>query len=124
METPFGKIKALFDGEPMVFSKVCVDSDERYFPHVDKSYRIMINIEPDGKEHTLELLLTDCDADGEPETGERLEAVSFYPGKGKITLGCYADFGDDENFDFDGDLKKNGINGTTLPFTFRPGYIP
>lgn len=119
MDTPFGKIKALFDGQPMAFSKICVDPDKRYFPHVDKVYRIIINIEPDGKEHTLEFLLVDCEVEGEPETGERLEAVSFYLGRGKITLGCYASFGDykDYDFDFGGDLKKNGIEISIFPTT-------
>lgn len=119
MHTPFGEIKVLLDGAPMVFQNICIDPDERYFPNVDQTHRIAIDIEPDGKKHTLEFVLTDCEVEGEPETGERLEAVSFYPGNGKITLGCYASFGDykDYDFDFDGILKKDGIEISIFPTT-------
>lgn len=121
MNTPFGTIRVLWDGEPMVFKNIYIDPDERerYFPNVDQVHRITVNIEPDGKEHTLEFVLADCEAEGEPETGERLEAVSFYPNKGKITLGCYASFGDckDYDFDFDGILAKDRIEISIFPTT-------
>ena len=46
-----------------------------------------------------------------PESGELLEAVSFYKNGGKITLGCYASFGDsaDYGLDYDGSICSDGI---------------
>lgn len=119
LNTPFGKVTATFDGKPISFEYLCIDPDKRLFPDVDGAYRIKIDYVSDGREHTLLFLLSDCESDGEPETGERLEAVSFYPRDGKITLGCYASFGDykDYPFDFDGTLRKNGIEISVLPET-------
>lgn len=119
VDTPFGTVKALWDGKEIIFESACIAPNERWFPNVDQAHRITIDFEPDGKEHILKFVLTDCGVKGEPETGERLEAISFYPGKGKITLGCYASFGDykDYDFDFDGILNKDGIEISIFPTT-------
>ncbi len=93
LSTPFGDVKLFIDGEEHPFRYHAIDKDSRLFPDVDGVSQISVEFEPDGKEHTLCLRLTGCDVEGEIESGERLEALSFYCGEGKITLGSYASFG-------------------------------
>ncbi len=125
LKTPFGTIKTIFDGNPIHFHCINIPPDARCFPDVDKAYRIFVDIEPDGKEHKLEFLLTGCEAKAESDTGERMEAVSFYSGEGKITLSCYASFVQypDWGFDFDGDLREDGIELYISPKTKTKRFL-
>lgn len=78
-------------------------------------------MEQDWKKHDLKIELQDSGTVGEAETGERLEALSFYKDEGKITLGVKASFGDyqDYGYDYDGALCSDGIEIYVFPYT-RP----
>lgn len=117
--TPLGFVELLLDGKPICFSHRSIDPDEKRFPDVDATYRIDYNYEADGKEHTLCFRLKDCELGDNPETGELLEAVSFYKDKCKLTLGCIASFGDyeDYNLDYDGSLCDDGMEIYITPNT-------
>jgi len=122
--TPFGRIHVLLDGEPICFQYRSIDPDEKYFPNVDATYRLTVNVELDGRKHLLKLQIGECDASGEIDTGERLEAISFYNGRGKLTLGCHASFVDsgDYGFDYDGRLCEDGIEIDITPKTKTQTY--
>lgn len=111
IKTPFGKILFFLDGVPVSFEYRSIDPDEALFPNVAAAYRIQVCVEPDGKAHLLKMQLSEGAVTGDTEPGERLEAISFYSERGKITLGCYASFGDylDYNLDYDGSLCHDGI---------------
>lgn len=117
--SPFGTIKVFLDDEPLWFLYRSIDPVDGLFPDADATYRISVDVDLDGKEHLLKMQLCDCEVSGDPESGERLEAISFYSGKGKITLGCYASFGDyeDYDFDYDGCLCPDGIEVGIFPST-------
>ncbi|MCC8196535.1 MAG: hypothetical protein LIO49_07035 [Ruminococcus sp.] len=118
LKTPFGVIKLLFDGKEEFFDRQCVDPTEVIYPDVDGVYRIDYDFDADGNKHSLKLILEGISVEGYPESGERLEEISFYVGDGKITLGCYADFFNfNGEFDFDGGLLSNGIEVILLPST-------
>ena len=123
--TPFGKIRVLLDDKPIWFMYRSIDSVDGLFPDAEATYRVVVEVELDGNEHLIKMQLCDCNVSGDPETGERLEAISFYSGKGKITLGCYASFGDyeDYDFDYDGCLCSDGIEIFISPSTKTQKYL-
>ncbi len=81
-------------------------------------------MQQDGKYHSLKLELSREGAPGELEPGEMLEALSFYRNGGKITLGCYAAFGEMEEYglDFNGQWDDNGIEVLIFPSTRTHTY--
>ena len=111
MYTPFGGIRFYLDDKELGFDHRAIDPDPRLFPSVDETHRITITVKNDKKPHTLRITLLNCDMEACPESGELLEAVSFYKNGGKITLGCYASFGDsaDYGLDYDGSICSDGI---------------
>ncbi len=118
LSTPYGNIKLQLDGKDVSFNYRCIDNGKQ-FSDADATYRILFDYKSDRKNHILRLILENCSVNGEAETGERLEAASFYVDDGKITLGCEASFGDyiDYGYDFDGCLIKNGIEISLMPTT-------
>ena len=127
LDTPFGIIEILFDDVPVQFNCRNIGPDIDLFPEANGAFRISVDVDLDGEEHLLKMKMRNCAVSGEPETGERLEAISFYSGVGKITLGCYASFGDyeDYEFDYDGCLCSDGIEigifSSTKTHTFKFG---
>lgn len=124
LTTPFGDVKLFVDGEERPFRYHAIDKDSRLFPDVDGVEQISVKFEPDGKKHTLCLKLSDCGVGGEIEGGECLEALSFYCGEGKITLGCRASFGACEEYDldYDGNYYPDGVEICILPNTKTDEY--
>lgn len=118
LASPFGEIRMQLDGIDQCFDFRCIDPCHLY-TDVDAVYRMQYDYVSDGKEHLLRFILVDSPVKGDPETGERLEATSFYVKDGKITLGCTASFGDylDYDYDFDGSLLKDGIEIFIFPTT-------
>lgn len=121
LNTPFGNICIKLDGKEIDFLLNPIDKDDVLYPDIDGAYRIIVTMEQDWKKHDLKIELQDSGTVGEAETGERLEALSFYKGEGKITLGVKASFGDyqDYGYDYDGALCSDGIEIYVFPYT-RP----
>lgn len=111
LSTPFGSVELLLDDKPVIFNHRSIEPNERLFPDVEAAHRLNYDFVADGNAHTLSFKIKECILKGEPETGELLEAVSFYKDNNKITLGCTASFGDykDYNLDYDGTLCADGI---------------
>ena len=122
--TPFGRIQVKLDGRPICFSYEAHEPIEGLFPDVDGIYRIGVEVQQDGRNHSLKLELSSDGTSGEPEPGEMLEALSFYRNGGKITLGCYAAFGEMNAYglDFDGQWDDSGIEVLIFPFTKTHTY--
>lgn len=127
LSTPVGSLELLLDDKPVSFSHISIEPNEKLFPDVEAAHRLTYDYVSDGKSHTLSFKIKDCNLEANPETGELLEAVSFYKDNCKLTLGCIASFGDyqDYNLDYDGTLCSDGIEifitATTKSQTFKFG---
>lgn len=119
LHTPFGGIQVLVDDTVVTFEHRSIDPDKKLFPDVDAAHRINVKVKTDGETHTIRIRLIDCEVGGNIESGETLEAISFYKNNGKVTIGCYASFGDSEeyNLDYDGYYCSDGLKIETLPET-------
>jgi hypothetical protein len=122
--TPFGIIQILIDNTIESFHHRSIAINEQLFPNVDAAHRINIKVENDGKSHTIRIRLMNCDVGGNVESGETLEAISFYKNNGKITIGCYASFGDSAayNLGYDGFYHSDGIQINIPPTTQTQEY--
>lgn len=84
--TPLGEISVLVDGRRVPYSFVRLETDDNIFC-VDGRYKIAIDFEPDGEKHLLSCCLNaSCPVYREPESGERLECISFYSSDEKIKV--------------------------------------
>lgn len=117
LRTPFGGIQVLVDDSVVKFYHCSIDPNKKLFPDADATHRINIKVKNDGKTHTVRIRLNNCDVDGNIESGENLETISFYKNNGKITIGCYASFAEDYNFDYDGGYCSDGIEIEIFPET-------
>ena len=108
--TPFGKVKLLFDQKEVDYKLEPV-SNSKVFPDIDGAYILRFEYVPAGGEHTLQCLLDTTSCVGDIESGERLEAISFYIDNGKITIGCEGSFGcpEEYGYDYDGDYTSTGL---------------
>lgn len=120
IETPFGNIDIFFDSKPANFIiQKSQTSKDRLYPDIEYAYLISYKYISDNKEHLLTCSFNKDNVNGETESGEHFEAISFYIGNGKITLGCTGDFGvpKEENFDYDGEYSENGLEVYISPHT-------
>lgn len=104
---PCGTFWLSFDGCKEKFRYRSLPPDEKEYPDVDATYRIYYPYVADGQGHELKICFS-CNTDGEIESDERTEELSFYVGDGKVTIGCEASFGLNE-YPYDGTHKKDGI---------------
>lgn len=117
--SPLGKLELLKDGKPVGFFHNSIDPNAELFPDVDEIQRLEYDYVSDGKPHTLSFVVKGENIKGTVESGEVLEAISFYQDKCKLTLGCVASFGDYKEYhlDYDGYYCDEGIVITILPET-------
>lgn len=106
--TPFGEIKLTLDGNAQMLRYISMPKNGTLYPDVDGVFRVYFSYEPDGRPHELKIALTGFEESGDIESGERYEALSFYGQGGKLTVGCEADFGENE-YDYDGTYENDGI---------------
>ena len=122
LETNLGKIVITLDGNTVPFS-VCPIENKRLFPDVDGAFLLKYDYANDGKAHTLRCFLDTCGVTGSPESGERLEAISFYHHGAKLTIGCEGDFGWQEEYDYSGSYLENGLQIQIFPHTKSKHFL-
>lgn len=119
--TPFGPVLLLLDGCAVPYTASALPADARLFPDVSGRFRIEAAVPPDGDAHTLSAVLPGLPAASETdrESGEGLEALSFYGAGGfKLTLGLAAETGFAGGmYDYDCKYEKNGVTYLILPAT-------
>ena len=93
LTTPLGNIYITMDDEMIPYSITSVQNP-KLFPDVSGAYILALKYLPDGSSHILRCVLDSSFAKGGVESGERLEAISFYCGQRKLTIGCEGWFGD------------------------------
>ncbi len=122
LETSFGKIVITFDGKTVPFS-VCPIENKRLFPDVDGAFLLKYDYTNDGNAHTLRCFLDGCAVTGDSESGEDLEAISFYRQSAKLTIGCEGDFGWQEKYDYSGSYLDNGLQIQIFPHTKSKDFL-
>lgn len=121
LQTPFGNIVLRFDGETVPCSITAIEN-KRLFPDVAGAFLLKYGYVCDGKAHALRIVLDACGIIGHPESGERLEAISFFGEGRKMTIGCEGWFCCPEEFcgdgyDYNGFYLENGLEIVILPNT-------
>ncbi|MBQ6653975.1 MAG: hypothetical protein IJM79_00395 [Erysipelotrichaceae bacterium] len=110
LSTPFGEIKILIDGKPVMFHAQEGRKIEVTCPDLLGRYHITVRFLPDGKEHTIACVFEpDCSYERTLESGERLECQSFYnDSKFKMSIGVEGDMLSGE-YDYDVEYLGNGM---------------
>ena len=122
LETTLGKIVITFDGKAAAFS-VCPIENKRLFPDVDGAFLLKYDYANDSKAHTLRCFLDSWGVTGCQESGEALEAISFYSQGAKLTIGCKGDFGWQEKYDYSGSYLGNGLEIEIAPHTQSKTFL-
>ena len=128
--TPFGNISLTLDGDAIPFSSSPIPPDAAY-PDLDGSCLLQYDFHNDGRPHTLACHLENAPTEGVMESGQWQEALSFYPGQGKLTIGCEGDFVLPlaSGYDFDGYYEPAGIclrlteHTSSRPFRFAVAWL-
>ena len=118
LTTPFGNICITMDDKPIPYAIAPVQNS-KLFPDVSGAYVLAFEYLSDGVSHELHCVLDAPSVKGGIESGERLEAISFYDDQRKLTIGCEGCFGDPDeyNYDYDGDYLSNGLTISITPAT-------
>ena len=96
LDTPFGPVRVFINSfKPLPIMN-------HHFPNVDGRYQLIV--EGLKKTSTVRCTIPTYTNTAHPETGENLEAVSFYQNGSKLTLGIQADFEKQR-----GKLLSNGL---------------
>ncbi|WP_052129865.1 hypothetical protein [Ureibacillus sinduriensis] len=114
--TPLGNIKVYVNNEGVDFTAIKLVND-LHFPNSDIKGRFLIQYEyrNDYKHQEITCCIPSLNVEGVIESGERLEAISFYKKDIKLTIGVDWEFTDyPEYIDFSGDYLNNGIQYVTF----------
>ncbi|MFR7638462.1 MAG: CPCC family cysteine-rich protein [Allobaculum sp.] len=117
LKTPFGPVSIILDGSPLEYKSQQLYTGKSY-PDLSGRYGIVIELNPDEKEHVLlcqiDGLVADC---VEFYSGSEIKAASFCSETGKITLGAAKgieylrkrSFWWNGQFNFDAEMNHEGI---------------
>ena len=116
--TPLGAIKLFVNDEEVGFTAKkldvgmhCQDVNGRYLIQYDYKSEIK-------KNQVIKCCIPSIDVKGDSESGERLEAISFYQNDIKLTIGVDGEFSDfPKDIDYSGDYLNNGIHYETYNTT-------
>ena len=108
--TPLGTIKLFVNNKEVEFTAIKLDNLELLCPNVNGRYLIQFEYKKEFKIQEIKCCIPLIDVKGEIESGERLEAISFYKNDIKLTIGVEGEFTDYPKYiDFSGDYLSNGI---------------
>lgn len=116
--TPLGNIKLYVNNEEVEFTAIKLG--KLYFSSSDIKGRFLIQYEykNEFKNQEIKCCIPSIDVEGEIESGEKLEAISFYKKDIKLTIGVDCEFTDYPKYiDFSGDYLSNGIQYETFQTT-------
>lgn len=111
LNTPFGYVTIMIDGWEIEYYYEQLAVDERLCPEVVGRYKILVEFEPDGDEHSIEcILLESLDYNRVPESGEGIECQSFYNNdRIKLSIGLKCEAGTKASDNYDVDYLENGM---------------
>lgn len=125
LETPFGNINISFDDKPIDFQIQKASPNKRLYPDITDVYLLTVLYGCDGRQHSLKCYIENCNIIGSPNSGELLEAISFYVDNGKIEIGCECEFNASEyrKQDFDGNYLNDGLEIMIMPSTHSQKFV-
>ena len=106
LDTPFGTVCIFINDIKTAYTFKPLPIMNHHFPDVDGRFKIIVNGHTEIS--TIRCIIPTYTKTANPETGENLEAVSFYQNGSKLTLGIQADFEKQS-----GKLLSNGLEITT-----------
>lgn len=116
--TPLGAIKLFINDEEVDFSAIKLNNIERCCRDVNGRYLIQYEYKSEIKNQKIKCCIPSIDIMGEIESGERLDAISFYKDDIKLTIGVEGEFTDyPRDIDYSGDYLSNGIQYVTFQTT-------
>lgn len=112
--TPLGPIKLYVNEKEIEYQAVYYILDDRC-RDLNGRYLIQYEYKKEYKEQTIKCCLPFNVTEGDIESGERVEAISFYKDFTKVTIGIEASFGLEEEYgyDYSGNYLGNGIEYET-----------
>lgn len=111
--TPLGAIKLFVNEEEMGFTAKKLNLDRRC-PDVNGRYLIQYDYKSEIKNQVIKCCIPSIDVKGDIESGEKLEAISFYQNDIKLTIGVEGEFTEfPRDIDYSGDYLSNGIQYET-----------
>lgn len=117
LSTPLGAIKLFVNDEIVEFTAIKLDL-ELYCRDVNGRYLIQYEYISEMKNQEIKCCIPSIDVKGDVESGESLEAISFYRNEIKLTIGIEGEFTDDTKYiDYGGDYLSNGFQYVTYPTT-------
>lgn len=126
LSTPLGNIQLFVNNGEVAFTAIKLGDLHFSNSAIKGRYLIEYEYKSEMKEQIIKCCIPTIDVDGDIESGERLEAISFYKDDVKLTIGVDCEFTDElAEFDFSGEYVSNGIQyetfQTTADRTFRFG---
>ncbi|GGA15455.1 hypothetical protein [Psychrobacillus lasiicapitis] len=113
LSTPLGAMKLFINGEEVGFTAIKLDL-ELHCPDVSGRYLIQYEYKNEMKNQEIKCCIPSLDVKGDVESGENLEAISFYKNDIKLTIGVEGEFTDDTKYiDYSGEYLSNGIQYVT-----------
>lgn len=94
LDTPLGCIRLYVNEREIEYTAIKLDPIERLCPDVNGRYLIQYQYKKECGVQRIECTIPSIDLKGEPESGERLEAISFYKDEIKLTIGAEGEFCD------------------------------
>ncbi len=115
---PFGNIKLYVNNEEKEFTAIKLDNLYFLGSYIKGRFLIQYEYKNEYKNQEIKCCIPSIDVEGEVESGERLEAISFYKNDIKLTIGADCEFTDFPDYiDFSGDYLSNGIQYVTFQKT-------
>jgi hypothetical protein len=112
--TPLGAIRVFVNNNEIEFYPIRYILDSRC-SNLNGRYLIQYKYNHDYKIQRIRCCLPNIATEGDIESGERLEAISFYKDFTKVTIGAEAAFGLEEEYEYDysGSYVSNGVEYET-----------
>lgn len=131
LNTPFGEIDILLDGQPIDYIIQEGQTGFDLWPDVKGRYQINVKYIPDGKRHSLSCTFSPtCAYERADDGGERLECQAFYNSqKIKMSIGVEYELIDNRDirllygYDYEAKSLESGVAVTILPETKTQDYI-
>lgn len=106
--TPLGDINILIDGIKINYEATKLKNINKLWSDINERYLLKYYVNEKKDNYNIQCIISGLEIVGEPESGENLEAISFYKDDLKLTIGINTDF-----LEEDGRLLDDGLEVNT-----------
>lgn len=121
IQSPYGDVVITYDGKMIPFE--CKQAFSKNFPNIENTYRLIVSIKPDGKEHYLKLEVhhgIDCSNHRDNDSGERYVGNAYRYEDGELHIGCLE--AEEPIYDYDSWSESEAISIVIEPDTKTEVY--